>query len=608
MTRSSIYILTLIALVLTSLHARTDAALDSAEVTACLSIADAVPELKTWITGEWTQVNIESCNAIGMTCDASGTHVVELDFSSVTAEGTVPAAISALTSLTRFTAKLVLTGTLPASWSSLTALTELVLDSSSLTGPIPSAWSTMTVLNTLNLNFETSTAHALPSWLGRVNAITIGNAKLTEFPTFMSTTTNTVGFLYLNNVDMAGSFPAALWSSTSLSELYISTAGVDFSSGDTLPDLSGMTSLSLLTLAGNGLAGSLPSGWPSNLQRFTLSTMPYLTGSLPQSLMDLPLLNTIYVSDMGGMSGNLLGATDPATAALATFTLRNTNLDGSITANFMNALSLRTIDIQANGYLTGPLPELSSSGVTNLNLREIKITDNALIGGSIPATWAQLPSLTVLFLDSNGLVGTIPQSYAEFESSTFSTLSLAFNSLSGAMPNITFNGAMPLLYLTNCGLTGTIPASLSQSTDYGRLYLAGNNFNLCANAGTAEQAQLTATFQGASLCQLTATAGRSDCDCLGTWPAACFTGSCTPIAPPAVPSTPTVSPMEPSSAPTDSPASGPTSTPLPPAVTPSPPTSIPAAIPSFVPTGAASSTSFGFALFIVAFLAVFYAL
>lgn len=643
MKHTSLHILALLVLVLSSLCVRSEAAFPPATMTALQTLVTTFPYLQTLTPYPWTTSNIQLCKATGLGCDIDLEKVLSIFLAAPTVSGSFPP-LNGLTDLSTLSIIMNLTGTLPASWSTFTKLQNLVvLTEAGVTGTIPASYSAMTQLGIFEVQFTPNQAAiTLPNWLGTVSATRIHNAVLSEFPAFMASTSNSVRALTLESVQMSGSFPAALWQSTLLNTLVVTAVNSEsFGVGSALPSLASMTSISTLSISGVGIGGSIPASLPPFMNSLSLSSLPNLQGTIPQTLMDSTELGDLVLNELPGLTGNIPGPTTPSSSVSITLAyVALPGLTGTISPNLFNTPALSQLVIRGCTGLTGGLPDVVAEPDFS-SLSVVEIVGNPSLGGSIPSTWIAIPSLTSLKLESKGLTGSIPPAYARLPT-VMNYLSLAGNTLMGTVPNMTFTPSFSSIILSNCSLTGTIPLSLANKI-LRRIYLEGNNFDMCANAGTTEQAALAMKFQG-GICELAPTSGRSDCACPGTWPEVCFDVACPPVpvepisapiapptsmptAAPTAPTTPTSTPIAPSTAPSSAPSAVPTtptvapsepiepsdapesSTPLPPAAGPiTGPISIPSFIPSLEPTGSASSTSFGFALFVIALLAVFFAL
>lgn len=584
----------LVALVFASLYVRSEAAptMFAADVTACLSIADAIPALKALINQPWTQANLEACNAFAITCAPTGSpdvvRVSKLLINTITLTGTFPEAIGSLTSLMNLQLSAKLTGTLPASWGALNALDEMFIGGSAvISGSIPSAWSGLYRVTSMTLKFAPGDAFTLPDVFGTISSVSITGAVLSAFPTSYAS----IRELTLANVAIAsGSIPDAFFQRDNLLTFsWTATGSADFGVGTVLPSFAAATKLTALALSQVGIGGSIPTDFPTTLQGLTLTSLPNIQGTIPQYLMDMPNLIKINFNYLGSVTGDIPGPTTPSSCALMSASFNYMGLTGTISPKIINSAKLSYFSARGSASLVGGLPELDNPASSKI--AQILIQESPLIGGSIPSTWAMVPSLYYLALDNTGLTGSIPQTYADNVTSTaFNFLSLSSNNLTGTVPSIVFPTNLPTIALTNCGLTGTIPLSFTPQTWAGMM-LSGNLFDQCANTGNSQQQALKIDLIESYNCNLEPTAGRSDCGCLGTWPDNCFTTACAPVSPPTA--APVAGPVAPSAIP------------LPPAYNPS---MGPISIPNYVPIGSASSASLSFALFVVATLAIFYAL
>ncbi len=197
----------------------------------------------------------------------------------------------------------------------------------------------------------------------------------------------------------------------------------------TLPDLTALTSLQELDLAGNALSGSITPtlGALTGLTMIDLSSND-LTGSIPVELGALVNLQEL------DLASNLLG--------------------GTIPAEFTNLSMLIELDLSRNN-LNGGIPEFTGP------LVDVDLSDNRLVG-SIPASiWKS----TLVFLDLSNqnlaprLNGSIPAGIAT--STQLASLDLSGNQLSGSIPN-EFTNLTQLAFvdLNSNLLENEIPASL----------------------------------------------------------------------------------------------------------------------------------------------------
>lgn len=202
----------------------------------------------------------------------------------------------------------------------------------------------------------------------------------------------------------------------------------------------------------NGVGGIYPCTWVlDSIQGFFCSGSP-TTGTVTKIEFTRPL-----PAPTAPFSNNLSSLT-----SLVTLILVNTNLTGSI-PSLDTLLSLQTLQVSGNPYLTGPLALLPPSLVT------LDFSNNTITGG-IPNTYNSLTSLETVNLSNNQLTGPIPLTKVV-------TLNVANNHLSGSLPP--FGAQLRYLTVTNNNLTGTVPDTLFTSLI--TCQFSSNNFTFCGN-------------------------------------------------------------------------------------------------------------------------------
>lgn len=604
---------------------RSGALLTADEIDACLEIAQAIPYLATRSNGPWVRGTLEQiCNpaepvSLGdIQCDSNG-RPNTLYLTTDNLVGSFPDAISRLSSLVAIYIGTdpALTGTLPAAWSNLTSLQTLFITAAQ--GQIPASWSQMASLNTLTIQFLNSAPPTLqlPDWVSNSStfrSLSLTTARFDPFPAKVASST-TLTALDLHNIALTGSLPAALLVNEAL--MFLSISGLsDYSTGSGLvlpPDFSGMKSLTSLVLSTLGFSGSI-AVFPKNMAILSIVDMPNLGGTIPSAIMDGPLTR-LFLANLPGLKGNLPSSTNPAASVLALFQLLNVGLDGTVPANFFDLATLATVSMINSTSLQGSLPELSAASC--LKLTTLTISGSPLLTGSIPNSLFTCPRLFKVILDNNGFTGSLP---AMLGNKTYNKylyyLSISGNPTSGSIPSITMQRAMlSTLMLNDAGLTGTIPLSLVNSSRLSSLQLAGNNFDLCANANTTSQESLSTLLAAMTgTCDITPTCVSYDCP--DVWPSNCIPNVATnntcppPTAPVAIPvADPFADPISPFASPASpiaptAPLASPIATPV--QVLPSPPVAesplwtapTPGTPNTFAtPSGEASAATFSVALF-----------
>lgn len=267
--------------------------------------------------------------------------------------------------------------------------------------------------------------------------------------------------LSTNNLD--GSLPTTLNDLIDLSDFDVSVNELTGS----IPDLSGLSSLTTLYLNDNHFSGTVPYslGNLSALIELVLNENQ-LTGSIPPELGNLSNLQELILSD------NQLTGEIPDTLGnlsnLRWLILYQNQLSGSIPPSLGNLTQLTHLQLSFN-RLTGSIP-VELGNLSNLSL--LNLSNNQLSGG-IPDSFEGLTNLTMVYLDNNQLTGSIPDHLENLQLLT--RLSLSNNQLSGEIPDTLGNLAnLEWLLLNQNQLSGSIPSSLGNLSKLTRLELAHN--------------------------------------------------------------------------------------------------------------------------------------
>jgi Leucine-rich repeat (LRR) protein len=240
--------------------------------------------------------------------------------------------------------------------------------------------------------------------------------------------------------------------------------------GAIAPAVLQLTNLTKLVLAGNALAGTIPSFRAlTSLTWLDLNTAQ-LTGSIPEfeTLVNLERIelfenhlegtlpsfaNSVRLAylDLNPCYG-LTGTIPPFSTLvlMQTLQLGRNQFDGSI-PHFNALLQLRFLSLESN-LLTGTIPAFE----TLVQMQYLYLLNNALTG-TVPA-FATLAQLRDLHLHNNTLTGTVP---------SFSTLTqlqelyLYSNQLTGTIPSFSTLTQLQILYLNGNELTGQVPSFAS---------------------------------------------------------------------------------------------------------------------------------------------------
>ena len=100
--------------------------------------------------------------------------------------------------------------------------------------------------------------------------------------------------------------------------------------------------------------------------------------------------------------------------------LRSNSLSGTLPAEINGLVSLQSLNIAMNQFLSGTVPSQLSqlSQLTTLDL------DTTSISGTVPSQLSQLSQLTTLDLDTTSISGTVPSQLSQLSQLTTLDLSL----------------------------------------------------------------------------------------------------------------------------------------------------------------------------------------
>ncbi|DBB03723.1 TPA: hypothetical protein ACH3X3_011034 [Trebouxia sp. C0006] len=251
-----------------------------------------------------------------------------------------------------------------------------------------------------------------------------GNSLSGSIPTSLAQLPILTGMSLQANM-LTGSIPPDLFASP-MTEIVLAQ---NFLVG-TIPDMSSMTDLVLLDLSSNQLRGPLPTHWASSssLAYFSVQTN-MLTGSIPVSNLAGRFLDGLIEMDFRGnmLTGNLSASL--ARLPIVSLDVGYNQFSGSFNALLGNCEYI--VSFQADGNnLSGPLP----ANMASLGLMVVTLHDNQLTG-TIPTSWVKQGLMRQLDLSDNiGLTGTIPDSLGNW--TALEVLTLANTSLMGTEDNI----------------------------------------------------------------------------------------------------------------------------------------------------------------------------
>ncbi|KAK3002438.1 hypothetical protein RJ639_020956 [Escallonia herrerae] len=300
--------------------------------------------------------------------------------------------------------------------------------------------------------------------------------------------------LLLGNNQLYGSIPEELLeSSIPLQELDLSGNGF---SGEKLSDLDhpcscpvhsvNSSSLRLLNLSSNMLAGSLPSSlgtclivdlsrnllsddisimqsWGDTLEVLELSSNK-LTGSIPNLTSQFQRLSTLNLrnNSLAGVLPPLIGTYPRLSAVDLSFN----EFDGPLPSSFFTSMTLTNLNLSGN-HFTGTIP-LQGSHTSELLvlpsyplMESLDLSENSLTG-SLPSEIANLGRLKVLNLAKNQLTGQLPKELSKLSGLEY--LDISKNDFKGHIPD-KLPLSLKVFNVSYNDLSGRIPENLRKFPD-----------------------------------------------------------------------------------------------------------------------------------------------
>ena len=345
-----------------------------------------------------------------------------------------------------------LAGFLPSELEVFTSLTELSLSGNSLTGNFPD---TLADLNLEEIDVERNQMSGDP------------------FP--ILTQIETLSRLRLSSNGFTGTLPAAISAWDRMVELWL--ADNNFS-GPLPAELGLLTSLQTLFVYGNDFSGPLPSAL-GNLQLTAFQAHENrLNGEIPIELYNVTTLEFLRL-DVNEFVGSLPPEIGQLTL-LEDLRLANNSFTGALPPSFFGLNRLRTLHVcpslVVGQYSAHPclLPPPTGNVVLRFNqfsgsLRDgfsswqnLTFFDVAYnqIGGFLPPTLFDVPTIRFAYFHFNSFVGGIPDNYGN--PPRLRDLYLNNNQLDGEVPGITGGQLLELneFLLQENLLVGQMPASV----------------------------------------------------------------------------------------------------------------------------------------------------
>ncbi|WCJ26081.1 Leucine-rich repeat protein kinase family protein [Euphorbia peplus] len=266
-------------------------------------------------------------------------------------------------------------------------------------------------------------------------------------------------------------------------------------SGFLSPVLSGLRSLRILTLFGNGFTGNIPQEYAqlTTLWKINLSSNA-LSGSIPEFIGDLPSIRFLDLS-MNGFTGEIPSALFKFCYKMKFIAFSCNSLSGSIPASLVNCASLEGFDFSYNNF-SGELP----SRVCDIPVLKFMSLRNNVLTGDVQEEILRCQGLSFLDLGSNMFSGLAP--FGVLGLKNMSHFNVSRNGFIGKLPMIgtcsegleifdasgnDFDGEIPLS-ITNCKnlkvlnlgfnrLSGSIPVDITDLQKLLVLNLGGNSIN-----------------------------------------------------------------------------------------------------------------------------------
>ncbi|XP_062027292.1 receptor-like protein EIX2 [Rosa rugosa] len=286
-----------------------------------------------------------------------------------------------------------------------------------------------------------------------------GYFNYTEVPLRGEISLSLLELRYLNYLDLSYNdfggmiIPKFIGSLSQLKELKL--AGANFS-GHVPPQLGNLSNLHTLDLYGNEVVSSENLEWLSHLSSLRYLNMSYLDLSKvvnwPLSLSKLTLLTELQLSQCN----------------LPDVNLRSLSFINSST-------SLQLLDLSHNHLNSSIFYWIAN---VSSNFVHIDLFSNQLEGG-IPKGFQNLCSLESLILYHNQLSENIEHSVKTLScaENTLETLDLGFNQFWGSWPDLKRFSKLRVLYLDSNQVNGSLPESVGQLSSLETLFLSGNSLS-----------------------------------------------------------------------------------------------------------------------------------
>ncbi|XP_028797387.1 probable leucine-rich repeat receptor-like protein kinase At5g49770 [Neltuma alba] len=341
-------------------------------------------------------------------------------------------------------------------------VTSIILASMNLVGKLSSDIQLLSELDTLDLSYNKGLTGTIPKEIGNLRKLKT---------------------LILVGCSFFGSIPDSIGSLQQLNFLALNSNQF---SGNIPPTIGNLSNINWLDLSDNHLEGAIPISGQGVLGLEKLLKAKHfhmgnnrLSGGIPAQLFhsDMSLVHVLF--DSNQLSGGMPSTIGVVNSLEAVRFDRN-QLSGSVPSNISNLRNLSDLYL-SNNRLRGPLPDLTGMNL----LTYVDLSNNTFDSSDIPSWASSLPLMTTLKLENTNLGGQIPVSL--FNQPSLETVVLKSNQLSGTLDigNADSN-RLKLIDLENNTITDFTQRNMNYKVS---VVLARNRICLEAEASTERYCQ-----------------------------------------------------------------------------------------------------------------------